>query len=77
MKKDKENRSEIETNFFVINKSKKTGKTKQTNKRSARENEVSCQMKTDNVKYPLVDGKKVEAASAFVHEQGYILLYIP
>lgn len=37
MKKDKENRSEIETNFFVINKSKKTGKTKQTNKKDLQE----------------------------------------
>lgn len=34
-------------------------------------------MKTDNVKNPLVDDIKVEAASPFVHEQGYILLYIP
>lgn len=32
-------------------------------------------MKTDNVKNPLVDDLK--AASPFVHEQGYILLYIP
>lgn len=37
-------------------------------------NPVNC--KTDNVKNPPVD-EKVKAASPFVHEQGYILLYIP
>lgn len=36
MKKDKRT-SKIETNFFVISKSKKTGKTKQTNKKDLQE----------------------------------------
>lgn len=35
-------------------------------------------MKTDNVKNPLVDDIKLKLLrSLFVHEQGYILLYIP